>query len=95
MKTLTIKLNMSDAQTMDDRGQLNSKFLTDFIRDHMGRAFLDGAPRELVYTYTFKVPDDVHKAVKLAAIEDNLTMSEYVRQMFAVYYWDNDFKAEG
>lgn len=88
MKTLTIKINLDDAQQLDDRGELNPTFITNFILSHIGHAFLgERRSSQLPFTYTFKVTDDVHKRVKMAALEDDLTMSEYVRQMFQVYYY--------
>lgn len=89
MKTLTIKINLDVVQQMDDRGQLNPSFVTDFIQNHLGHAFLgERRTSQLPFTYTFKVPDNLHKAVKMAALQKDLTMSEYVRQMFQVYYYN-------
>lgn len=91
MKTLTIKINLDIVQQLDGRGQLNPTFITSFIQNHLGHAF-PGERRtsQLPFTYTFKVPDNLHKAVKMAALEVDLTMSEYVRQMFQVYYYNED-----
>lgn len=92
MKTLTIKINLDEAQQLDDRGQLNPTFITAFIQNHLGHAFLgERRTTQLPFTYTFKVSDELHKAVKMAALNDDLTMSEYVRQMFQVYYYTEDY----
>ena len=87
MKTLTIKINLDDVQQMNDRGELNPAFITSFIEKHINQIFLGEArSSQLPFTYTFKVKDDFHKTVKLAALEADLTMSEYVRQLFQVFY---------
>lgn len=89
MKTLTIKINLDDVQRMDDRGELNPAFITSFIEKHINQNFLGEArSSQLPFAYTFKVKDGFHKAVKLAALEADLTMSEYVRQLFQVYYYN-------
>lgn len=87
MKTLTIKTNLDNAEQLYDRGQLNPAFISDFIQNHLGHALIgERRASQLSFTYTFKVSDELHKAVKIAALNEDLTMSEYVRQMFQVFY---------
>ena len=92
MKTLTIKIDLDIAQQLDDHGQLNPTFITDFIQNHLGHAFLgERRSNQLPFTYTFKISNELHKALKMTALNDDLTMSEYVRQMFQVYYYSEDY----
>lgn len=87
MKTITIKLNLDQAQALDDHAQLNPSYISEFIHSHLGQALIgERRSTQLPYTYTLKVPNDLHKAVKIAAMNEDLTMSEYVRQLFQVYY---------
>ena len=91
MKTITIKINLDQAHELDDRGQLNPKFVSEFITRYLHA----GQPRlrstQLPFTYTLKVSNELHKALKMAALQDDMTMSEYVRQMFQVYYYPEDY----
>ena len=86
MKTITIKINLDQVQELNDRAQLNPSFIGDFITRYLHA----GQPRcrstQLAFTYTLKVSNELHKSLKMAALQKDLTMSEYVRQMFQVYY---------
>ena len=87
MKTITIKINLDQAQALDVHAQLNPSYIGEFIQSHLGCALLgERRSAQLPYTYTLKVPNELHKAVKIAAMNEDLTMSEYVRQLFQVYY---------
>ena len=94
MKTITIKLNLDQAQELEDRGQLNPKFVSEFITHYLHA----GQPRyrstQLPFTYTLKVSNELHKALKMAALQNDMTMSEYVRQMFQVYYHPEGYYPE-
>ena len=89
MKSLNIKIPLSIAQQLDDRGQLNPNFLENFIEEYMyhsqGVTF-DKPLAELPYTYTFKVHDKFHKMLKLEAIERDLAMNELIGRLIAMYY---------
>jgi len=91
MKTITIKINLDQAQELDDRAQLNPSFIGDFITRYLHA----GQPRcrstQLPFTYTLKVSNELHKALKMAALQNDMTMSEYVRQMFQVYYYPEEW----
>ena len=87
MKTITIKLNLDQAQELDDRAQLNPTFISEFITDYLHGALISGQrSTQLPFTYTLKVSNELHKDLKMAALQNDMTMSEYVRQMFQVYY---------
>ena len=92
MKTITIKINLDQAQELDDRAQLNPTFVSEFITRHLNAAFI-GVRRstQLPFTYTLKVSNELHKALKMAALQEDMTMSEYVRQMFQVYYYPKEW----
>ena len=92
MKTITIKINLDQAEELDDRAQLNPTFVSEFITRHLHAAFIgEHRSTQLPFTYTLKVSNELHKALKMAALQDDLTMSEYVRQMFKVYYYPEDY----
>lgn len=87
MKTITIKINLDQAQALHDHAQLNPSYIGEFIQSHLGHALIgERRSTQLPYTYTLKVPNEIHKATKIAAMNEDLTMSEYVRQLFQVYY---------
>ena len=86
MKTITIKLNLDQAQALDDRAQLNPSFIGDFITRYLHAGQPRSRSTQLTFTYTLKVSNELHKDLKMAALQNDMTMSEYVRQMFQVYY---------
>lgn len=89
MKTLTIKLPVSVMQLLDNSAQLNPKWVSDFISLYM---YYDLQPlnreasRELLVTYSFKVSDDLHKSVKREALENDLSIVEFIRRIFEDNY---------
>lgn len=87
MKTITIKINLDQAQELDDREQLNPMFVSEFITQYVHGMFIgEQRSTQLPFTYTLKVSNELHKALKMAALQKDMTMTEYVRQMFQVYY---------
>lgn len=88
MKSLNIKIPLSTAQLMDDNAELNPNYITSFIATHLRYATKakDHEMTGLAYNYTFKVPSDLHKAVKLKAIELDLPMNELVGRLLDYYY---------
>ena len=92
MKTITIKINLDQAQELDDRAQLNPTFISEFITHHLHDAFIgERRSTQLPFTYTLKVSNELHKALKMAALQNDMTMSEYVCQMFQVYYYPEEW----
>lgn len=92
MKTITIKLNLDQAQELDDRGQLNPPFVGEFITRHLYVPLIgERRSTQLPFTYTLKVSNELHKELKMAALQEDMTMSEYVRQMFQVYYYPEEW----
>ena len=86
MKTITIKINLDQAQELDERAQLNPSFIADFITRYLHAGQPLCRSTQLPFTYTLKVTNELHKALKMAALQEEMTMSEYVRQMFQAYY---------
>lgn len=89
MKTLTIKLPVSIMQLLDNNGQLNPTWVSGFISNYMFNRLTAEpreASRELLVTYTFKVNDDLHKMVKREALENDLSIVEFVRRIFEDNY---------
>ena len=93
MKTITIKINLNQVQELEDRGQLNPTFIGEFITCYLPHAAFIGEHRstQLPFTYTLKVSNELHKALKMTALQNDMTMSEYVRQMFQVYYYPEEY----
>ena len=92
MKTITIKINLDQAQELDDRAQLNPSFISEFIAHYLHGMFIgEQRSTQLPFTYTLKVSNELHKGLKMAALQKDLTMSEYVRQMFQVYYYPEEY----
>ena len=94
MKTITIKINLDQAQELDDRAQLNPTFISEFITRYLHEDFIGGRSTQLPFTYTLKVTNELHKALKMTAMQNDMTMSEYVRQMFQVYYHPEGYYPE-
>ena len=92
MKTITIKINLDQAQELDDGAQLNPTFVSEFITRHLHDPFIgERRSTQLPFTYTLKVSNELHKALKMAALQKDMTMSEYVRQMFQVYFYPEEW----
>ena len=92
MKTITIKINLDQAEELDDRAQLNPTFIGEFITRHLLDDFIwERRSTQLPFTYTLKVSNELHKALKMAALQEDMTMSEYVRQMFQAYYYPEEY----
>ena len=90
MKSLNIKIPVDLAVDMDNRAQLNPDFITGFLITYLNCAthenLKDVHYKTLTYTYTFKIDSDVHKAVKLKAIELDMPMNEMVARLLIKYY---------
>lgn len=87
MKSLNVKIPLSIAQHMDDRAQLNPTYIANFITEYIANADnLDKPISELSYNYTFKIDNDLHKTIKLTALEVNLPMNELVGRLLAKFY---------
>lgn len=87
MKSLNAKIPLSVAQRMDENAQLNPTYLAQFITDNLSYIYsLDKPINELSYNYTFKIDDDLHKSIKLIALEADLPMNELVGRLLAKFY---------
>lgn len=88
MKSLNIKIPLSIAQQLDDNAQLNPEYLTGFLVSHLsyGSTIKNHKLEGLMYNYTFKAPKDLHRMVKLKAIELDLPMNEFAGRLLAYYY---------
>jgi hypothetical protein len=86
MKSLSIKIPITVAQLMDDNAELNPNWLTGFLVLNYSKQ----APAEplegLNMNYTFKIDEGLHKAVKIAAIEANLPINEFVGRLLEDHY---------
>ena len=88
MKNLNVKIPLSIAQHMDDKAQLNPTHLSEFITANLSHAdSLDKPITELCYNYTFRVDNELHKAIKLKAMEIDLPMNELVGRLIENYYF--------
>jgi hypothetical protein len=86
MKSLTIKIPLTIAQSMDDRGQLNPRWATNFVITYMNKPLPDQPIQEFTFNYTFKVEDDLHRTLKLKSFEQNIPMNELIGRLLATYY---------
>lgn len=87
MKSLNVKIPLSVAQKMDENAHLNPTYLTQFITDNLSYVYsLDKPITELSYNYTFKIDTDLHKSIKLIALEADLPMNELVGRLLTKFY---------
>ena len=87
MKSLTIKIPLSIAKEMDDKGQLNPMWLSTFIEDFVQHVEIPKEPiQELSINYTFKIEEFAHKQLKYLALMKDLPMNELVGRVLAKYY---------
>lgn len=87
MKSLNVKIPVSIAQDMDSNEELNPMLLSAFITRNLIHAdSLDKPITELCYNYTFKIDDELHKTIKLKALEIDLPMNELVGRLLDKYY---------
>ena len=86
-KSLNIKIPLPILKQLDDKGQLNPNYLEGFIVAHLHtNEGLNEPVTELSQNYTFKVDEQLHKAVKLKSIENDTNMNEYVARLLVAYY---------
>lgn len=86
MKSLSVKIPVNKAQEMDDNGHFNPSWLTGFLVLNASKKPPQNALRGLCINYTFKVDNDLHKMVKLQAIENDLPINEFVGRLLEKYY---------
>lgn len=95
MKSISIKIPLEVAQHMDDRAQLNPIYLTEFITAKLNHAdSLDKPISDLCYNYTFKIDNELHKTIKMKAMEVDLPMNDLVGRLIEKYYFlerDNSY----
>lgn len=87
MKSINIKIPISIGIELDDRAELNPMYLSEFLVTYLNCE--EGAKQpitELSYNYTFKIDNELHKAVKLKAIEQDLPMNELTGRLLNKYY---------
>lgn len=86
MKTLNIKLPLSIAQQLDDKAELNAQSIGRFVASHLNTPLAKIPIQEVTLNYSFKVQDDLHRSIKLKAIDEGLAMNELIGRMFAQFY---------
>ena len=52
----------------------------------LSRYSLDKPIGELSYNYTFKITKDLHKSIKLIALEVDIPMNELIGRLLVMYY---------
>lgn len=86
MKTMNVKIPLDVAQKMSDNGHLNGEYIKELIimkiEQELPAEELGGVP----FNYSFKIPDNIHKLVKLKAIEKNLPMNDLIGRLIVRYY---------
>ena len=87
MKSLNVKIPLEVAQRMDDNAHLNPIYLSKFIRGNLIHADnLEQPINDLCYYYTFKIDSELHKTIKLTALEVDLPMNELVGRLLSKFY---------
>ena len=88
MKTINIKIPLEIAQDMDDRARLNPHWITSFIVTYWSYVSLakDRPIEGLTYNYAFKVDNDIHKMVKMKAVEFDMPMNELLGRLIQRFY---------
>ena len=88
MKSLNIKIPLSIAQELDNNGQLNPNYITGFIVANINSvdSVLDKPINEMTYTYTFKVPTEVHSSLKLLSVVKDIPMNEIIGRLLTYNY---------
>jgi hypothetical protein len=86
LKSLSIKIPIEIAQLMDDNAEYNPNWLTGFLVLNYSRKAPEAPLTGLNMNYTFKIDEGLHKAVKLAAIENNLPINEFVGRLLVTHY---------
>ena len=88
MKSLNVKIPLGVAKRMDDDAQLNPTYLSEFITSTLDYAdSLDKPITDLCYNYTFKIDKELHKAIKLKALEVDLSMNDLIGRLIEKYYY--------
>jgi hypothetical protein len=85
MKSLSVKIPLRIAQLMDDNAQLNPNWVTGFLVLNYNKT-IEERPVEMTFNYTFKVNDELHKTIKLKAIDHDLPINEFVARLLSTYY---------
>ena len=86
MKSLSIKMPMAVAQHMDDRAELNPSYISAIISESLQDFKKADMPAGLYYGYVLKISDDLHKAIKLAATMNDMSISDFVCQLIITRY---------
>ena len=92
MKTLNIKLSLPLAQRLDDMGRLNPDNISNMIVQALVNfgthpVNLNKYPIEgLTFAYGLKVDAELHRRLKITAIENELNMNDFVGRLLSVYF---------
>lgn len=87
-RSLSIKIPLKVANSLDERGRLNPSYIISFIVTHLSyvNTIKDKPINGLTYNYTMKVNIDLHKAIKMIAVEEDLPINEMVGRLLNYYY---------
>lgn len=86
MKSLSIKIPLGIAKSMDDKARLNPSWIAGFLILNKDREVPRDKVRGLCYNYTFKIDEELHKLIKLKAIDKDLPINEFVARLLEKYY---------
>jgi hypothetical protein len=86
MKSLSIKIPLGIAHSMDDKARLNPSWIAGFLILNKAKEVDERPVQGLCFNYTFKVDEVLHKDIKLQAIERNLPVNEFVARLLEKYY---------
>ena len=86
MKSLNVKIPLTVGQSLDDRGQLNPQYIKDFVQTYLNSPLEDKPILEFTFNYTLKVDSQLHKDIKIKALNLDLPMNEFLGRLLAQYY---------
>jgi hypothetical protein len=86
MKSLSIKIPLGIAKSMDDKARLNPSWIAGFLIINLAKPIYEEKVKGLSYNYTFKIDKELHKLIKLKAIEHDLPINEFVARLLEKYY---------
>jgi len=85
-KSISIKIPLSLAHTMDDRAQLNPAYFSRFIMDYICLPVPEESFQEKTLQYSFKVDDKLHRFIKIKSMDNNLSMNEMLGRLLVKHY---------
>lgn len=84
-KSLSIKIPYRTMLKLEKDGNFTPRYLSNFIEEHLDQEINTKDSLELCHSYTLKIDPDLHKSIKLKAIEHNLPINEFIARLLRKY----------